>query len=365
MAVDVTLLADDLMVLHVGHDGLVMDAMSMFLSSVPGGAPTAAARTTRCPRSCRSRPTSGSARACSGRAPAERSRAYWTARLDDFAPHPDLPLRTSPSAIQTPRFTQRTVSLDATCWRALKSRAAGAGLTPSCLLLAAYAETLARWGAGDRFTIITTVANRPPIHPRVLDAIGNFSDTILVEVARDPGAAFEDRALALQAQLRRDLDNRHVSGVDVIAELARRRGTSQARMPFTFNSAIGYVRPGVDGSCLQLFGPEVHSVSQTPQVWLNFFAMEQDGGLLVQLDGVDESSPTGCSTRSPAATASCWRSCATARRGRLRRDLRPCCRPTSASAAAWPTTRSARSMRACSSTPSPRTPRAGRTPPRS
>lgn len=294
IAADVTILADDRMVLHVSHDGLVMDGISMFLffrawwrgyrdgpdDSAPGELPyeeyVAALQAGR------------------EKAPARRSREYWLARVDDLAPHPDLPLATSPSALTTTRFSQRQVRLDERAWTALKERAAFAGLTPSALLLAAYAETLSVWGAGPRFTLTTTVANRPPIHPRVFEAIGNFSDTILVEAEVDRSRTFEERARALQARLRSDLDHRHFSGSEVMQELARRRGgVTGARMPFTFNSAIGHVNGEVDGSALELFGPEVFSVSQTPQVWLNAFAMEQHGGLVVQLDGIDELFPEG------------------------------------------------------------------------
>ena len=90
------------------------------------------------------------------------------------------------------------------------------------MLLAAYAETLARWGAGRQFTLTTTIANRPPIHPLIVDAIGNFSETMLVELdlgRRD--ATFAQRAQALQARMRRDLDHRHFSGIEVLRELRR------------------------------------------------------------------------------------------------------------------------------------------------
>ncbi|MFI9269503.1 amino acid adenylation domain-containing protein [Kitasatospora sp. NPDC052896] len=293
VAVEVTILTDDLMVLHVSHDGLVMDGISSFLffrawwdeyRGEPAG-------------SCRELPFEDyiaaldSARA---KAPAERSRTYWAGLLDDLAPHPDLPLRTSPAAITEPRFTQRQVRLSAEAWARLKETAKRAGLTPSALLLAAYGEALSCWGAGSRFTLNTTVANRPPIHPRMSAAIGPFSDTMLVEVEIDRELPFRERGKALQARLRSNLDHRHHSGIEVLRELGRRRGgAAEARMPFTFNSAIGYVHDEVDGSALELFGAEVYSVSQTPQVWLNAFAMEQHGGLVVQLDGIDELFPEG------------------------------------------------------------------------
>jgi amino acid adenylation domain-containing protein len=300
LAADVTLLADDRMRLHVGHDGLVMDGISMFLffedwwrAYAGGSADSGSADSGAAGDMVAFADYVASLEATRGSAPAQRSRTYWLGRLDDLPPRPGLPLRTSPSAISLPRFVQHTARLDPPSWSALKERAASAGVTPTVALLAAYAETLARWGAGRRFTLTTTVASRPPIHPRIADAIGNFSETLLIEIGIDRRVTFTDRARALQARLRTDLDHRHFSGIEVLRELARRDPTADTRMPFTFNSAIGYVRAGVDGSALELFGPEVYTSSQTPQVWLNAFAFEQHGGVVVQFDEVAGLFPDG------------------------------------------------------------------------
>ncbi|MFE0459303.1 amino acid adenylation domain-containing protein [Kitasatospora sp. NPDC058965] len=291
LAVEVTELSDRAMVLHVSHDGLVMDGISSFLffrewwRAYQG---ELAAAGTELPLE-----DYVSALAVAAvKAPAARSRAYWSGRLDELAAHPDLPVAVSPAAITRPRFVQRQVRLDAAQWAAFKRRAAAVGLTPSGALLAAYGEVLSRWGAGERFTMTTTVANRPPVHHRIAEAVGQFSDTLLVEIEVDRSRPFVARAQALQRRLRTDLDHRHQSGIEVLRELGRRRGSAEARMPFTFNSAIGYTEE-VDGSAFELFGPEVFSVSQTPQIWLNAFAMEQHQGLVIQLDGLDELFPAG------------------------------------------------------------------------
>jgi len=296
LAVDATILADDRMVLHVGHDGLIMDGISMFLffrawwDHYRGGPETAE----HAPEEASFEAYVEALGKARQRPATQRSRDYWLARLDDLPPHPDLPLRTSPAAITRPRFTQREIRLDAGSWAVLKERAAKANITPTCVLLAAYAETLAAWGAGSHFTLNSTVAERPPVHPRILDAIGNFCGTMLVEIEIDRSARFADRARALQARMRRDLDHRHFSGIEVMRELGRRRGSvSEARMPFTFNSTVGYPLEGVDASALELFGPEVFTISQTPQVWLNVFAQEEHGGVAVQMDGVEELFPEG------------------------------------------------------------------------
>ncbi|MFI6151953.1 amino acid adenylation domain-containing protein [Kitasatospora sp. NPDC051170] len=289
LAVEVTELSDREMVLHVSHDGLVMDGISSFLffrewwRTYQG---ESAAEGAELPLE----DYVSALAAAAVKAPAARSRTYWSGRLDQLAAHPDLPVAASPAAITRPRFVQRQVRLNAAQWTAFKQRAAAAGLTPSGALLAAYGEVLSRWGAGERFTVTTTVANRPPVHHRIAEAVGQFSDTLLVEIEVDRSKPFAARAQALQRRLRTDLDHRHQSGIEVLRELGRRRGTAEARMPFTFNSAIGYTEE-VDGSAFELFGPEVFSVSQTPQIWLNAFAMEQHGGLVIQLDGLDELFP--------------------------------------------------------------------------
>ncbi|MGH3646892.1 MAG: non-ribosomal peptide synthetase [Micromonosporaceae bacterium] len=292
LGLDVTIFADDRLVIHVGQDGLVMDAVSAMLfmrawwaayQELPTDPPEEASFAEYVAR----------LEAARDKPPYARSRDYWLARLDELPPCPRLPLRTSPAAITHPRFVPRTVSLDPPAWEALKARAAAAGLTPSSVLFAGYAETLAAWGAGERFTLNTTVTQRPPVHPRIFEAIGPFSDTLLVEVTVGPGVSFTERARALQTQLRRDLDNRHFSGIDALRELGRRAGGAPVRMPFTFNSALGYPQRDLDGSTFELFGPEVYSVSQTPQVWVNVFVREQHGGLLVQIDAVDELFPEG------------------------------------------------------------------------
>ncbi|MEO7262649.1 MAG: amino acid adenylation domain-containing protein [Jatrophihabitantaceae bacterium] len=292
LAVEVSILADDQMVLHVGHDGLIMDGISTFLffrqwhaayqgESDPVGGEASFADYVASLAKARTQ------------APYERSRAYWLDRLDELAGCPDLPLEGTPAAIIEPRFTSHVARLDAAAWAEVKARAAARGLTPTGVLLTAYAETLSRWGAGERFTLNSTLANRPPIHPRILEAIGNFSETILMEIELDRRLTFTERAQALQARLRRDLDNRHFSGIEVLRELGRRAGATQARMPYTFNSAIGYVDATLDGSTVELFGPEIYTSSQTPQVWLNGFAFEQHDGVVVQVDEVHGLFPVG------------------------------------------------------------------------
>src|ERR1700722_8693324 len=298
VAVDVTLLSRDRMRLHVSTDGLILDRISMFrffidwwrcytqgpvlANTGPAGDDVPFADYISALDAARGQPAT------------RRSRAYWLLdRLDGLPPHPALPLRTNPAAITSPRFTQYTASLDQASWSTLKTKAASAGLDPATVLMAAYAEVLSRWGAGHRFTLTTAVENRLPIHPGIADALGNFSSTLLVEIGIDRHQTFTERAQALQTRLRRDLEHRHFSGIEVLRELARRDSGADSRMPYTFSSTIDGIREDIDGAAAELFWPEVYTSSQTPQVWLNALASESRGGVVVQVDAVNGLFPDG------------------------------------------------------------------------
>ncbi len=237
LAADITLLADDRMRLHVGHDGLVVDGISMFIlfsdwsRAYDKGPDQPETEAEAAVAGVSFAAYVASVEAMRAKAPAARSRAYWLERIDDLPPYPGLPLQGSPAAITRPRFGHHFIRMDPPSWAALKARAAAAGLTPTGLLLAAYGEVLARWGAGNQFTLTTTLANRPPIHPRIADAIGMFSQTLLVEFDLDRSLGFTERARALQARLRKDLDNRHFSGIEVLREMAQRDPAADTRAP--------------------------------------------------------------------------------------------------------------------------------------
>ncbi|GAB3651884.1 non-ribosomal peptide synthetase [Glycomyces tarimensis] len=289
---EVCVLADDRMVLCVNHDGMAVDGISMFLLFGEWHRRYESGDDVEVPR-MDFRTHVEALDALAGTPVHERSRDYWHSRLDELPPAPRLPLAADPSAIGATRVVQRRVRLDTDEWTRLQRQIKAAGLTPSAALLAAWAETLSQWGAGNEFTLNTTVSQRRPIHPGAFTAIGQFSDPLLLAVNIDRKQTFAERARSLQERLRADLDHRHYSGIDVMRELARCRSDARsAAMPYTFNSTLDAIG-GVDGSALEAFGPEVFTVSQTPQVHLDVFVLQQHGELVVRLDAVEALYPPG------------------------------------------------------------------------
>ncbi|GAA3983107.1 amino acid adenylation domain-containing protein [Thermobifida alba] len=218
-----------------------------------------------------------------------RDRAYWMERIDDLPPAPELPLADR-AADAPPRFTRRSAALSPAEWEELRARAAARGVTPSSVALAAYAETVARWSRRPDFTLNLPAARRLPLHPDVDRIVGDFTTVTLLAVRAGDGATFTERARTRQARLVEDLDHSLYSGVELLAELSRRRDEAAVLMPVVFTGALGAAAGAEGGSWAD---HEVHGLSQTPQVWLDCQVTETGGGLAVRWDVRDGVLPDG------------------------------------------------------------------------
>ncbi|MBC2875432.1 MULTISPECIES: non-ribosomal peptide synthetase [Streptomyces] len=220
------------------------------------------------------------------------SRAYWTDRLPGLPPSPRLPLVRDPAELTRHTFTGRRHRMAAARWKRLKTRAAHAGLTPSGLAIAAFAEVLAHWGESARFTLNIPRMNRLPLLPQADRVLGEFASFSLLEVDHRTPGTFAERAARVQEQGWRDLAHQHVTGVELLRELVRHQGGfRQALMPVVLTSTIGL--RGGDRPLLGGLLEEVYTISQTPQVYLDVQIDEHDGDLYVNWDAVDELFPAG------------------------------------------------------------------------
>jgi amino acid adenylation domain-containing protein len=223
-----------------------------------------------------------------------RDKEYWFNRLPSLPPSPELPLARDPGSIKQPRFNRRSFTLVTEVWQKLKSQATQNGLTPSGLLIAAYADVLSVWSKSPRFTINLTLFNRLPLHPQVNNIIGDFTSLTLLAVDNSGEERFITRASKLQQQLWQDLDHRYFSGIRVLREIARLRGEfKRSAMPVVFTSALNMESLGRDVSGFNKLGEWVYGISQTPQVWLDHQVYEQDGDLILIWDAVEELFPEG------------------------------------------------------------------------
>lgn len=228
----------------------------------------------------------------------QRAQAYWRQRLDELPLGPDLPVRRLHESLSKTPFKRFSARLDSKAWKNLKEKALKSGLTPSGVLLAAYAEIMGRWSKSPKFNINLTLFNRAPVHEDINKIVGDFTTTVLLTVDHSRRESFEARARRLQQQIWHDLDHRSVTAVQVLREMAQRRsGLPRAAMPVVFSSALGLDAfdegaPGLGQFGTQL-GEVITTISQTPQVWVDHQAVEQSGTLLFNWDAVDGLFPQG------------------------------------------------------------------------
>ncbi|MBX9359665.1 non-ribosomal peptide synthetase [Streptomyces sp. WAC04114] len=218
------------------------------------------------------------------------ARDYWTELLPQLPQAPALPLAKDPSTVERPHFTRREARIAPGRWQALTERARDHGLTPSGVLLTAFAEVLGRWSARPELTLNLTLFDRRDVHPDIGHVLGDFTSLMLVSSRPQAGDSWLARARRVQEELWRSLDHREVSAVWVLRELARRSGEPELTMPVVFTSALG-----VGGDTPRApFDRQVWGVSQTPQVWLDHQVTEDGDGVCLNWDVVEELFPEGC-----------------------------------------------------------------------
>ncbi|GLH50386.1 amino acid adenylation domain-containing protein [Pseudomonas sp. B2021] len=210
----------------------------------------------------------------------QRDRDYWLARIDELPAAPQLPAPLGGEDTRVPRFQRHSAQLDASQWAALKRAASALGLTPSIVVLSAYAGTLQRWSQQPAFSLNLTLLNRLPLHPQVGQLVGDFTSVSVLQVNDPQGQDFTSQARQLGNQLFADLEHRLFSGIQVMREIGRRRGREAAAMPVVFTSAIGLgIEPPATSQ--RRVG---HGITQTPQVTLDCQVMDDAQGLHIHWD---------------------------------------------------------------------------------
>ena len=227
----------------------------------------------------------------------QRDLSYWRDRLANLPPAPDLPLAQNPGSIAYPHFKRLKGVLDAKKWQALKQQAAYRKLTPTGLLIASYAEVLSQWSKSPRFTLNVPSFNRLPFHPQINEIIGECASFILLEVDNSTNEPFEVRARRLQEQLWQDLEHEAVSGVRVLREWveAQHQDAGLAAMPIVFTH--GPQQSEINPTAIAFLEQQtetVYSISQTPQVWIDYqYYVKSDGSLDLNWDYVEGLFPPG------------------------------------------------------------------------
>ncbi len=209
-----------------------------------------------------------------------RDKDYWFRRVDTLPSAPNLPLaHKQQDDSETACFRRWFLQLDKPTWDKLTQYSQKRGLTPTVVVMTAYAAVIGKWSRNKKFSLNLTVLNRLGLHSQVNDIIGDFTTINLLSVDWHFDNSFTKHAKALSHQLFEDLEHRSFSGIEVLREIARRRGREAALMPIVFTSAIGLAKS------IQLKGKFMgQGITQTPQVFIDCQAMDVSDGLRVNWD---------------------------------------------------------------------------------
>jgi MFS transporter, DHA3 family, macrolide efflux protein len=232
-----------------------------------------------------------------------RSEAYWMERLPALPPAPELPLAVDLGPKTPARFVGRSVDLlSMEDWRRLKARTARAGLTPTSVVLAAFADTIGAWSDTPHFTLGLIGTDRPAVHPQIDEIFGNFN-TLFLFAVDDRSGTFKERARRHQDRLATDLEHRHFSGFRVLRELNRRAGGSpRAAVPVFFNSVVEHGSGGGPSEAAEIPEPppgqprmtEVEGSVHLPQILiLPTFLEDAERGLVCKWQAVEDAFPAG------------------------------------------------------------------------
>jgi amino acid adenylation domain-containing protein len=211
-----------------------------------------------------------------------KDKQYWLDKIDQLPPAPDLPLGGIKDSEGPARFRRRFFKLEGQTWNSFKERTQKQGITPTSAVMTAYAAVLERWSKKKAFSLNLTVLNRQPLHEQVYDIVGDFTSVSLLAVDWRAENSFKEQAKALNTQLFSDLDHRLFSGVEVLREITRRKGREKALMPIVLTSAIGLID---SNESYKLQGDIVgHSITQTPQVFIDCQVSDTDYGIQINWD---------------------------------------------------------------------------------
>ncbi|KUF36531.1 MULTISPECIES: non-ribosomal peptide synthetase [Lysinibacillus] len=216
---------------------------------------------------------------------------YWTSRLETFPEAPELPVVSDKTDSHTIRFEQFNFLLPKHEWQSLSQKAKEHRLTPSSIILTAFAEIIGVWSKQSHFCLNITMLNRPTIHAQIHDIVGDFTTINLLEIYAKRDRAFYEHAAEIQQQLWTDLEYRDFSGIEVLRELKRQRNRDVI-IPVVYTSTLG----AEVNSHMSDNEPKLklaYKISQTPQVWIDCQVSEQPNGVLINWDVREGIFPNG------------------------------------------------------------------------
>ena len=217
-----------------------------------------------------------------------KSRAFWLEKAQTFPSGPNLPIKVNPTQLREQKFQRVVKRIDSDAWGKIQNRIKKMKISPTAFVAELFSSILSSFGNSNHFALNLTLFDRVPIDPEINNICGDFTSLILLEhdYRENPTTAFDSNLLRTQDALWKSLDNRLFDGISFLREL--NKNAKQTRFfPVVLTSILG-IEDDQDRDIEKFFGKEIYSISQTPQVWLDFKAYEISGQLVVEWDYVKD-----------------------------------------------------------------------------
>ncbi|NHA37351.1 non-ribosomal peptide synthetase [Staphylococcus schleiferi] len=213
----------------------------------------------------------------------EIDKSYWLKRILGFLKAPQIK-NDAKFATQSNVFTRRSYYIEREDWQNIKTICKELQITPTTLLIGMYSEAIRLVSSNDNFSLNITQFNRIPVSPEINKVIGDFTTLTILEINNNYEEQLSKRFKKIQSQLMEDLEHDKYSGVEFQRAIRKYCEIDDyILMPFVFTSGLGINALNSSNQ----FGEIIYNISQTPQVWLDNQVIERDGGLDIYWDSVD------------------------------------------------------------------------------
>ncbi|WP_458131956.1 condensation domain-containing protein [Pseudomonas sp. R3-41] len=159
----------------------------------------------------------------------------------------------------------------------------------NAVLLTVYLQTLARWSGKATVTCSVMYSSRPGLAKEFARHIGNFADTVLIDLPNGP-RAFSAIVQHLQQDLCAAMQHGAYDGVSAVRELIKlhdqRASSAEPPMPNVFSSLLEMDLPAVPLE-------QTDHAMMTPQIWIDAQTFSHKGELWLSWDEREGVFPPG------------------------------------------------------------------------
>lgn len=211
----------------------------------------------------------------------QKAKEYWRGKLPQFKGYPKIPLKAELDSIKKPKYKRILKLINKEDYQKLKGVALDNGITVSSLLCTIYSKVLSDWSRTSDFTLNVTTSNRFPIHEEVNKVIGDFTTNILLDINYNKSESLIENCKNIKTKIIKGLNNSIYEGVNVIRDL--NATNNKALFPIVFTSMLF----DDESDYLADIGEIVYSISQTPQVFLDFQVLSRKDKLQLSWDYIE------------------------------------------------------------------------------